>query len=519
MILFSYLAAHDGWRACAASLPWLHSSANPRNEGAVVTLFRRPVLGLALVSLLLPAAPLRAQTAPETGGVPAAAQAAPAEAPVTAPETPVSPSAETQTPAAPAPGPAAPPAAAEVAPPAAPTSPDAAEAPPSAPAAQPASPSVAQPVPPVSPAVPVPAPVVAEPAAPPAPVDPKDVKLKIGSQGGAYMRSQELAYFQPFARRSGYGVSGVVFDGTLAALKAQGNAPAWDIVDLEQGALAQACEHGLLEPFDASIVQPGPDGTPAAEDFLPGAIQPCGVANVAWSAAIVYDKGLKTAPTKIEHVFDLKRYPGKRALPRTPQHTLELALLADGVAPAQVYTLLASKEGQDRAFAKLNTIKEHIVWWDRPRDALDKIAQKQAAMGLAFNGRAFMAMIKGRQPLALLWDHQIFHLSYWAVPKGAKFAAQAREFIGFATGAGPMSDQTRWLPYGPARLSAVRLVGRHAELNLDMKPFLPTHQPNLQGALAYDGAWWSAQAAALKDRFSAWLEGREPPAGEAMTSQ
>ncbi len=360
---------------------------------------------------------------------------------------------------------------------------------------------------------------MAEPAPPPAPVDPKDVKLKIGSQGGAYMRSQELAYFQPFARRSGYGVSGAVFDGTLAALKAQENAPAWHVVDIEQGALVQACEQGLLEPLDASIIQPGPDGTPAIEDFLPGAIQPCGVANVAWSAAIVYDKGVKTAPTKIEHVFDLKRYPGKRTLPRTPQHTLELALLADGVAPAQVYTLLASREGQDRAFAKLNTIKAHIVWWDRPQDGLDRIAQKQAAMGLAFNGRAFMAMIKGRQPLALLWDHQIYHLSYWAVPKGAKFAAQAREFIGFATGAGPMSDQTRWLPYGPARLSAVRLVGRHAELNLDMKPLLPTHQPNLQGALAFDGAWWAAQSPALKDRFSAWLEGREPPAGEAATSQ
>ena len=333
------------------------------------------------------------------------------------------------------------------------------------------------------------------------------------------MKSQEFAFFQPFAHRSGYGVSGVPFDGSLAALRAQAGSPAWDVVDLDQTALTQACEQGLLERLDPTLLQPGPDGTPPAEDFLPGAIQPCGVANVAWSAVIVYDKGLKTAPTKIENVFDLKRYPGKRALPRTPQHTLELALLADGVAPDQVYALLATKEGQDRAFARLNAIKDQIVWWDKARDGLDKIAQKQAAMGVAFNGRAFMAMIKSRQPVAVLWDHQIYHLNYWAIPKGAKFAGPAREFIGFATAAGPMSDQTRLLPYGPARVSAVRLVGKHAELNLDMKPFLPTYQPNLQGALAFDDAWWTAGEPALKERFNAWIEGREAASAEPTTSQ
>jgi putative spermidine/putrescine transport system substrate-binding protein len=463
----------------------------------VVTSFRRHALGLALLPLVLAAGPLHAQTPQGEADSPAAAQPAPEPAQQAPAEsgTPEPGSAE----ARPGDAPAPPPVVAE----------------PAKPTESPSPPSVAQPAEPAPP--PPPAPAVAQPAAPP--IAPKDVKMKIASPGGAYTKSQEFAYFQPFARRSGYHVSAAIFDGSLAALKAQAGTPVWDVVDIEHGPLVQACEQGLLEPLDAAVVQPGPDGTTPAEDFLPGAIQPCGVANVAWSAAIVYDKTLKTPPTKAEHFFDPKRYPGKRALPRTPQHTLELALLGDGVPATQVYGLLATKEGQDRAFAKLNTIKDQIVWWDRPRDALDKIGQKQAAMGIAFNGRAFMAMIKSRQPVAVLWDRQIYHLSYWAIPKGAKFAAAAREFIGFATSAGPMSDQTRWLPYGPARASAVRLVGRHAELNLDMKPFLPTHQPNLQGALAYDGAWWAAQEQPLKARFTAWLEGREPPSAEPATSQ
>ena len=73
------------------------------------------------------------------------------------------------------------------------------------------------------------------------------------------------------------------------------------------------------------------------------------------------------------------------------------------------------------------------------------------------------------------------------------------------------------MPYGPARLSAAKLVGKHAELNLDMKPYLPTTAANLQGALAFNGAWW-VQQQGLKDRFAAWLEGRELPA-DSTSSQ
>ena len=159
------------------------------------------------------------------------------------------------------------------------------------------------------------------------------MKLQIASAGGAYMKSQELAYFHPFGRRTGYSVSATTFDGTLDSLKAQSASPRWDVVDLDQEVMAQACEQGLLEPLDAALLQPGPDGTPPSEDFVPGAIQPCGIASTAWSAVVVYEKGLKAQPAKAENFFDLKKFPGKRALPRTPQRTLGLALLGDGVAP------------------------------------------------------------------------------------------------------------------------------------------------------------------------------------------
>ena len=43
---------------------------------------------------------------------------------------------------------------------------------------------------------------------------------------------------------------------------------------------------------------------------------------------------------------------------------LEMALMGDGVPAAEVYDLLGTEEGVKRAFAKLDTIKDHVVWWE-----------------------------------------------------------------------------------------------------------------------------------------------------------
>jgi putative spermidine/putrescine transport system substrate-binding protein len=356
---------------------------------------------------------------------------------------------------------------------------------------------------PAAPAAQTPPPA-AEPAAPSA--GPKSVTLRIATPGGAYLQSQERALFEPFTKRHGYQVKAEAADVTLDALKAR--ATEWDVVDIDGGTAAQGCKDQLLEPLDASAL----DGAAATDDFLPGAIQPCAVASVAWSAVVIYDTGAKKTPAKLADFFDVKRLPGKRVLLKQPKYTLEMALLADGVAPASIYTTLTTPEGENRAFAKLTAIKDRIAWADKPSDVFQQVGQKDIGMGMAFSGRAFTAIVSERKPLAILWDRQIYSFDYWAIPRGAKNAAAAKEFIRFATSAGQLADQTRWLPYGPARRSAVKLAGRHAELDMEMKPYLPTHEPNMQNALAFDGAWWTANEARVTARFTAWLEGHDTPA-------
>jgi len=357
-------------------------------------------------------------------------------------------------------------------------------------------------------------PVKAQPAPPagsPKPQTPAVVTLQIGTSGGAYLRSQELAIFEPFTERHGHQIKPVFFDGGFDTLKAQ--ASAWDVVNVDGATAARGCTESLLEPLDASILEPAAGSTTPADDFLPGAIQPCGIANVAWSAVIVYNTNAKKTPAKFTDFFDTRRYPGKRLLPKGPKYTFELALLADGVAPADIYTTLATPEGQARAVRKLNSIKNNIVWFEKPSEFFDLITQKGNAMGLAFNGRAFMAIVNERKPLAILWEHQIYSFDYWAIPRGTKNVAAAKDFIRFATSSISLADQARYLPYGPARRSSARFPVKHSELDMEMKTWLPTYEPNLKGALAFDPVWWSNNETALNEQFAAWQDGRKASAG------
>ncbi len=71
-----------------------------------------------------------------------------------------------------------------------------------------------------------------------------------------------------------------------------------------------------------------------------------------------------------------------------PQGNLEWALIADGVAPQEVYEMLETAEGRARAFAKLDTIKSDVIWWTTGAQPPQMLADKEVVMASAFNGRS-----------------------------------------------------------------------------------------------------------------------------------
>jgi putative spermidine/putrescine transport system substrate-binding protein len=342
--------------------------------------------------------------------------------------------------------------------------------------------------------------------------------LNIATWGGAYGQSQESAFFEPYAKETGTRIATEVYDGSLAKIKEmiEGGSSAIDVADVSAGALEALCKDGLLETIAPTALGPAPAGETVDQDFLAGGLSPCGVASVAWSTALVFDRQAfsKAQPAAITALLDAKRFPGKRALPNSPRRTLELALLADGVDPANVYSELATQEGADRAFKALDKIRGEIYWWDKAEEPMTWLLEKKAALAAAYSGRMFRAMVGTRQRFGVVWDGQIYDLDVWAIPKSARNKDGALRFIAFATDPARLARQAELIAYGPMRKSALALVGKHPVVDIEMGAFLPTTPDNFKKALKFDEAWWETNGAALTARFETWRGPLAPGQGK-----
>jgi putative spermidine/putrescine transport system substrate-binding protein len=203
--------------------------------------------------------------------------------------------------------------------------------------------------------------------------------------------------------------------------------------------------------------------------------------------------------------FDTKKFPGKRGMRKSPKSNLEFALMADGVAPDEVYDMLGTPEGIDRAFAKLDTIKGDVVWWEAGAQPPQLLADGEVVMTTAYNGRLFNAAVTEKKPFKIVWDAQVWDLDLWAIPKGAPNMKAALEFLAFSTDTQRLADQASWISYGPARQSSIPLIGKHAESGVAMGPEMPTAPDNFKKALQNDFEFWADNQDQLNERFNAWL--------------
>lgn len=336
-------------------------------------------------------------------------------------------------------------------------------------------------------------------------------ELVVVSWGGAYTASQQKAYHEPYMARNP-GVKIINDDsgsGALAKLRAmqESGRVTWDLVDVVASDAITACDEGIaLEIDHDTVLATAPDGTPASKDFGDLIVSPCFIPTIVYSTTFGYRTDLvKTAPTSIKDVFDLDKIPGKRALERRPNNNMEWALLADGVSPDDVYDMLESEAGIARAFAKLDSIKDQVVWWEKGAQTPQLLADGEIVIGSTYNGRLFSVIEEEKQPVAMMWDWQVFDLDGWIVPKGGANEAEVLEYLHFGTDTQRLADQAKYISYGPARKSSAPLVGKHADLGIEMGPHMPTAPDNARHTLINNIEFWADNQDDLTERFNAWL--------------
>ena len=327
--------------------------------------------------------------------------------------------------------------------------------------------------------------------------------LTVMTWPGAYGRAQASAQMHPYAAKKNVDVRTALWDGELAEVAAmvQKHQYRADVIDFELPTAVKACNQNLLEKIDPAILPPGADKMPANRDFVAGAIGPCWVGGMVYSQVMVYsprlEQKLKRTPETLTDFFDRRKFPGRRALNRaSAKFNLEMALLADGVAPGDVYRTLETPEGLDRAFAKLAALKP--IWAHDSKDAREWVKNGQAVMATALNGD--LQSDKDFTP-GVIWDHQLYEMDVLAVPAGNPNKDRALDFIAYATGSAPLAAMAGWVAFGPARHSAIPLVKNNPETNMPMRPLLPTAPENFQHAFAIDDGWWLAHGDALTSRW------------------
>lgn len=336
----------------------------------------------------------------------------------------------------------------------------------------------------------------------------REPRLTFVSWGGAIGRAEEAEILTPYRAETGLDIRMEDYSGGLAQVRAQVDTGRihWDTVNLEIFDAVRGCDEGLLEPIPPSRLRPGADGSAPADDFAPETLTECGAGTVFYSTMYAYhpDAFPREKPARIEDFFDLERFPGRRGMRRSPLVNLEMALMADGVPLDRVYATLDTPEGLERAFAKLDTIRDQVVWWEAGAQPPQMLADREVGLTTAYNGRIFNAQVLEEQPFVIVWDGQILDVGQIGIVAGTENLEMALDFVAYYTAPETTWRLTRRISYPPARRSGLPFVSKHLT-GIDMRPHLPTAPENRTRTLMSDWRWWSENLDEMNDRFTAWL--------------
>ena len=332
----------------------------------------------------------------------------------------------------------------------------------------------------------------------PLPAAAQDVTLTVASWGGAYSASQRNAFYIPYKELTGVTILEDEWQGDIAQIRVQVEIGVykWDIIDGEQDIILSGCDEGILAEIDYDMMG-------GREQFFDGAALDCGVANITWSTIYAYDGEVFPAsgpvPSTVGDFFDTEKFPGMRGFYRQPKINLEWALIADGVPIDQVYEVLATEEGVDRALAKFDTIKDQILWWESGAQSVQILADKEVVMTSSWNGRIYNAVANEGKNFPIVWGAQGLELDFWFMPAGGPNQEEAMKFIAWSEKPEIQKNQSKFIAYGPTTAAAAALI------EPDILKDLPTAPANTKNVLTVDNAFWADRREELTEIWNAWI--------------
>lgn len=319
--------------------------------------------------------------------------------------------------------------------------------------------------------------------------------LTIVTRDESLLRAIEGAYVKPFTLATDLAVQQDVWEGGIDALRTHAKAAesAWTLVLVDAEELATGCNEGLFERLEWSAIG-------GKDHYMPQAVSDCGLGAVIGNTVLAWDRDKLPVSPSWSDFWDVAKFPGKRGLRKGVRGNLEIALLADGVAPADVYKILATSDGLDRAFRKLDQLRPYIVWWSAEPEAAHILSSGDVLMTSAPSAQIATKARTAHRNFGMQFAASLFEVHSWAVIKNSPAVRTALQFLYF-TGT-PAIEVKLLQSSGESGLAKGVNDGVAPEL-LAMSPSNPA---NLSGALRSDAGFWRDNLPKLRQRYDAWME-------------
>lgn len=335
-----------------------------------------------------------------------------------------------------------------------------------------------------------------------------EAEIIVVSWGGTYSSAQRQAFGENFGGPER--INWIEYNGGLAEIRNQitSGKVEWDIVDVLPHEARVGCNEGLFQVLDRSQFAPAADGTLMDQDMTVPPANACVVPQIMWSYVTFFEFGQfgNSPPVTIADFFDLQTFPGTRAIQTWPNGIVEMALVADGVSVDQVYTLLNTPAGVDRAFAMLDSIRDDVTFWSSGATPLDMIRSGAAVFSTGYNGRVSHAILNGSD-FVLIFDGQVLEEEWLVLLSNAPNTEAANRFLIHASAPEQQAAISRYIPYGPLRVSAHQLIEDGEPWYFDGQQIwahIPNREELLPRSVIADPDWWAINGDAIAVRYQNW---------------
>lgn len=315
-------------------------------------------------------------------------------------------------------------------------------------------------------------------------------QITVVHYGGTFGQAMRTAFFDPAEKELGIKIvdTSRTDMAKIKAMVESGNIE-WDVANVNTLEVGRGARENLWEKIDWSVIDPKVAGPVGRLDY--------GVAFIGFSIGLGYNTqkypNPEAAPKRWADFWDVRKFPGPRALEDRVRYQLEFALLADGVPPDKLYPL-----DVDRAFRKLDQIKPHIVVWAKPPvQPVQLLASGEVVMASVFNNEIANAQKRGA-PVAMQFDGALYLTNAWTILRGTKNRDLAMQFIKTVAQPEYGARLAELTYFGPMNPEAIPLIKPETRRNL------PTDPANLAKAIQFDNAWWAANEAKLIERWNKW---------------